>query len=1294
MESTQIFTYWWGYEDEQTLNDLVISCYGLNSEGESIYTRITGFKPYIYLELDPKIKWTGAVLNDICKDFKNRCSYISSVKFVKRKKLFYNHRYIENGEWIEHLFPYLLINFENKKSIYFFEKLVKNEYLIRLLNQKTKFKIHEQNASPILQLICNKNLPTANWIKIIGKRVLDEEKTSKCDYEYICNYKNMFPITGNNKIPSAKILSFDIEVNSTNPQRMPNSKLAGDKIFQISCVLGKTDEKEPIDKILITLGKVNMDLIGENTKVVECDNEGDVLLNYTKLVKEFNPQIITGYNIFSFDIPYMTERSRHTNVYYDFIIQGYTDAVAEEKEIKWSSTAYKNQCFKYLDAHGRLYVDMLPIVQRDYKLNNYKLKTVSDLFVGETKDPLTAKDIFKCYRMGIKLLNKACTKEDYEMGKNSLSIVGKYCVQDSILVYKLFNNLQTWFGLVEMATTCNVPIFTLYTQGQQIKVFSQIYKVCLQKNYVVEKDGYTADEDDKLTGAIVLEPIPGVYDKITPFDFTSLYPTTIIAYNICFSTLVHDDDPLDDMFCHIIEYAEHKGCMHDPLKDTYKTKIKEDKILCQEHRYRFLKEPKGIVPVLLEDLLEARSQTRKKQKEIKQKISTVDDPILKSELQFEYEVLEKRQLSYKVSANSVYGAYGTRKGYLPFLAGAQCTTAMGRQNLMLASTHIQSRYNAKLVYGDSVTGDTPILIKLPNDTIDILSIAELGKDWFDYDVFKSNDVGLKRKEQSRFDAKVWTKNGWADIKRVIRHKTNKKLYEVITPNSYVKVTEDHSLINSDGEYIKPIDLYTKHQTLYHSWPDSIYEYDIDYRDDVFNIEDARLLGICIASTFTSCGDTSVFENINSSLIDEMIDKYHFEYIDGKLVKTCFKYSSLLSETKTIPFGILNSSIDIKFEFISGILESQNNRNGIDVDSPVMAQGIYYLLKSIGIDKLVIMKQNDKFNIISIDVPTSYTIINQIETSDEEEYVYDIETTDGTFHAGVGELIVKNTDSVYVNFPEHSGGSFEKLWDFCEHVEKEINDLFIKPLHLSFESAIYDRFFILTKKRYICLKADRNGKISDKLMIRGVLLTRRDNADIIRQIYKDTIMAIFYKDNSESILDRIFNHINGMFTRVHPLSSYTITKSIGDVQDYKTKPLSDDVIKRMKRLKDLNCDNEDDYKLKSLPANVQLAEKMRRRGKLVTAGQRIEYVITNMDKHMAKQFDKIEDYEYANTHSDVLNIDSLHYLKLMSKPLDEVLLVGINIDNFVEKQYKWRLQKWKCLNELKYYFKHNFKEILM
>lgn len=1285
MELVDIFTYWWGHQDNET--NMTISCYGLTNDNKSVYLKITGFKPYVYVELDSKIPWTNGLLKEITNDFRHRFKDIDSVKYVKRKKLYYNHKYKEeeSGEWKDKMYPYLLIHFTKKISIYSFEKYLKNRYTIKSLNKITYFKVHENNASPTLQFICNQNLPTTNWIRVRGKKVEDEMRESKCDYEYICKYDNIKAVT-KTTVPSATIMSFDLEANSSNPGRMPNALLAADKIFQISCVIGKTSSLEPEYKYLITLGKVNHKLLDPSITVIECENEGNILLSFTQLIHKHNPQLLMGYNIFSFDIPYMIERSRQTNVYYDFTIQGYNDSVSQEKEIRWSSTAYKNQCFKYLDVHGRLYVDMLPIIQRDYKLNNYKLKTVSDMFVGETKDPLTAKDIFKCYKIGMRDVSS-------ETSQNAMSVVGKYCVQDSVLVYKLFYNLQTWIGLVEMATTCNVPIFTLYTQGQQIKVFSQIYKVCLQKGYVVEKDGYVADENDKLTGAIVLEPIPGVYDKITPFDFTSLYPTTIQAYNLCFSTLVKDEDDINDELCNVIEYEEHKGCEHDPEF----TKLKADKIVCQHHRYRFLKEPKGIVPILLEDLLEARVNTRKKQKELKKEMeSDTISSEMKQQLQLEYQVLEKRQLAYKVSANSVYGAYGTRKGYLPFLPGAQCTTALGRQNIIKAGKYIQEHYNAKLVYGDSVTGDTPLLVKnIRTGEVDIVPIQNLNDgEWSSYSKFKLGILGLSSKEQSTYDGYIWSRSGWTKIKRVIRHKTNKRIFQVKTDTAIIKVTEDHSLIDEFGKYVKPEDVGVKQ--LLHSWP-------LKLKNHIHNltIHYARLLGICIGSESIIKDDIIRITTSDEKLKTELIQKYHFTLENGVgdvCISNGHEYllKCLNGRIDSIPTIILNSTIENKFEFLYGYIDSYktNNFHVISCKTQVIAQGLYYLLKtmySVGI----ILDMIDNQYVIKID--TLKTLKKQAAITELgyiDDYVYDIETDDGSFHAGVGELIVKNTDSVYVNFPQYKDKSCNELWDFCEKVESEINSLFLKPMHLSFESAIYERFLILSKKRYICLKADKNGVISDKLTIRGVLLTRRDNADIIRQIYKETVMAILYKKDKQDILENIMNRINDIFTLHNELSSYVITKSIGDIGDYKVRPLSDDVSKRTKRLKELQCDNEEDYKLKSLPANVQLSEKMRRRGKLISAGQRIEYVVTNMNKHGGKQFEKIEDYEYVIEHGDLIGIDSLYYLKLMSTSMDELLSVGLGVHNYVSQQYKWRLTKWKCMNELKYYFNNHYREILV
>jgi DNA polymerase elongation subunit (family B) len=163
----------------------------------------------------------------------------------------------------------------------------------------------------------------------------------------------------------------------------------------------------------------------------------------------------------------------------------------------------------------------------------------------------------------------------------------------------------------------------------------------------------------------------------------SLYPSVIIAYNICYSTMVKDTDNVSDEHCNVIEWSRHEGCSHD---DSGK-KIKEENVVCGDYRFRFLKSPKGILPELLEYLLDARKKTKNEIKKLDK-----SDPMR--------DILDKRQLAFKVSCNSVYGTLGVSKGYLPFMPAAMCTTAMGRYNIKLAGKHIEEEYNAKLVYGD------------------------------------------------------------------------------------------------------------------------------------------------------------------------------------------------------------------------------------------------------------------------------------------------------------------------------------------------------------------------------------------------------------------------------------------------------------------------------------------------------------------------------------------------------------------------------------------------------------------
>ena len=104
--------------------------------------------------------------------------------------------------------------------------------------------------------------------------------------------------------------------------------------------------------------------------------------------------------------------------------------------------------------------------------------------------------------------------------------------------------------------------------------------------------------------------------------------------------------------------------------------------------------------------------------------------------------------------------------------------------------------------------------------------------------------------------------------------------------------------------------------------------------------------------------------------------------------------------------------------------------------------------------------------------------------------------------------------------------------------------------------------------------------------------------------------------------------------------------------------------------------------------------MRRRGKRVDPGTRLEYVVTNPEKHTAKQYEKIESAEYMSRHKDIIRIDYMYYLKALVNPLDQVLDVAFK-DNknfkagFTMAQYKFRWKiRAKLLQEIKTLSKPN------
>jgi DNA polymerase elongation subunit (family B) len=325
---------------------------------------------------------------------------------------------------------------------------------------------------------------------------------------------------------------------------------------------------------------------------------------------------------------------------------------------------------------------------------------------GTAKDDVTPQDIFR-------LANGDATDR---------AVVAKYCIQDCNLVHHLMNKIDVITGYVEMSKICSVPISFLVFRGQGIKLTSYVAKKCREKNTLMP-DIEKGTGDDGYEGAIVLPPKCSMYmdNPVACVDYSSLYPSSMISQNLSHDSKVwtKEYDLNGNLIKETGERDKKGNYIYDNLPDYeyidlefdtfgYKRKTptsraektKVGKMICRWAQFPDNK--KGIMPSILEELLKARSDTRKM-------IKTEKDPFMQN-------ILDKRQLGYKVTANSLYGQCGSRTSTFYERDVAASTTATGRMMIIYAKRIIEEVYgdreyvmqsgrivltNAEYIYGDT-----------------------------------------------------------------------------------------------------------------------------------------------------------------------------------------------------------------------------------------------------------------------------------------------------------------------------------------------------------------------------------------------------------------------------------------------------------------------------------------------------------------------------------------------------------------------------------------------------------------
>ncbi|CAL6070504.1 DNA_polymerase [Hexamita inflata] len=619
--------------------DNVFQLFGVTNAGNSIQVEVTDYEHYFYIGVD-----TNVVLKDYTEQLKKICENIIVTEVSELKSVY-------------------ALNRQASKIL-----KIQTKYSSQIATMRNTLKDTRQFNSDIdarTRFLTDCNGVGCGWLSVENFTTIE----SGCQIGLRVPFKC---VKGIEKIQNAPIrtLSFDIECISR--EGFPQAKNENDKIITIGVCAQDRDGDQK--NVVLQLGETAPLNTGH---CQSFQSEQDLINNFFELILKYDPDIITGYNIDNFDFPYVFDRCAYLKIQ-PIQISRLKKFTCKAVEKTFQSNQMGTRESYEIHIPGRVSVDILPQIQTNYKLRSYTLNNVSSEFLGEQKDDVHYSTILPLFE-----------KDSY--GRRTIA---QYCLKDAQLPIKLNNKLMIVVQLFEMSKVTGVPLLVLTKQGQQARMISLLSRYTKQNNMLIPyrqsrgqvtaTTGENEGEAEELEGATVLEPKKGFYDKQNPIstlDFSSLYPSIIIAHNLCYSTLIEknsfDLPAFNKKFGTDMTFDEL-------INSQYVTKTPQD--------FYFLKTEYqlGLLPQILQQLLAARKKAKKDMANAK------DD--------LEAKVLNGRQLALKVTANSLYGFTGAlQTGKLPSAEISSSVTSFGRQMIDMTKNKVESYY---------VKGTT---IKLPNE---------------------------------------------------------------------------------------------------------------------------------------------------------------------------------------------------------------------------------------------------------------------------------------------------------------------------------------------------------------------------------------------------------------------------------------------------------------------------------------------------------------------------------------------------------------------------------------------------
>jgi DNA polymerase elongation subunit (family B) len=429
-------------------------------------------------------------------------------------------------------------------------------------------------------------------------------------------------------VSKIRLVTVDIETRSENG--FPDVESADQEILLITIQDYNTKE-------ITTWGQGPFKIKQDNVRYIQFNNERDLLNSFINWWMENTPDVVTGWNIQLFDIPFITKR---------------IDRVLGEKLAKrlspWGLVSQKEV---FIKGRKQIFYDIGGITQLDY-LDLYKKFTYTNQ---------------ESYRLdhiaNVELGQKKLDHSEFDTFQDFYTNGWQKFVEYNIIDVELVDRLEDKMKLIELALTMAYDAKVNYNDVfYQVRMWDTIIYNYLKKKGIVIPPKVQTDKDEKYAGAYVKEPTPGVYDWVVSFDLNSLYPHLIMQYNISPETILDERHPtasVDKILGEQISFEMYK-----------------DYAVCANGAM-FRKDKKGFLPELMEKMYGERVIFKKRMLKAKQEYEKTPTDALKKEIAR----CNNIQMAKKISLNSAYGAIGNQYFRYFKLANAEAITLSGQVSI-------------------------------------------------------------------------------------------------------------------------------------------------------------------------------------------------------------------------------------------------------------------------------------------------------------------------------------------------------------------------------------------------------------------------------------------------------------------------------------------------------------------------------------------------------------------------------------------------------------------------------------